>query len=99
MLWRHAATAPTQHIQLVLWRHVATAPTQHIQLVLWQHVATAPTQHVQLVLWQRVATAPTERNAVNHRVLLDYNVIKEQCMLPEDDRVIETCRSVLSVLQ
>ena len=24
--------------------------------------------------------------------------IVEQCMLPEDDRMIETCRSVLSVL-
>jgi len=29
---------------------------------------------------------------------LNYNFSKEQCMLPEDDRMIETCRSVLSVL-
>jgi len=27
-----------------------------------------------------------------------YNFIKEQYMLPEDDRVIETCRSVLNIL-
>jgi len=27
-----------------------------------------------------------------------YNFSKEQCILPEDDRMIETCRSVLSVL-
>jgi hypothetical protein len=30
--------------------------------------------------------------------VLNYNFGKEQCMLPEDDRMIETCRSVLSVL-
>jgi len=30
--------------------------------------------------------------------VLNYNFSKEQCMLPEDDRVIETCRSVLNVL-
>jgi len=27
---------------------------------------------------------------------LDYNFSKEQCMLPEDDHVIEICTSVLS---
>jgi hypothetical protein len=31
-------------------------------------------------------------------VFLNHNFSKEQCMLPEDDRMIETCRSVLSVL-
>ena len=30
--------------------------------------------------------------------VLNYNFSKEQYMLPEDDRVIETCRSVLNVL-
>ena len=30
--------------------------------------------------------------------VLNYNFNKEQSMSPEDDRVIETCRSVLSVL-
>ena len=29
---------------------------------------------------------------------LNCNFSKEQSMLPEDDRVVETCRSVLSVL-
>ena len=29
---------------------------------------------------------------------LNYNFSKEQCMLPVDDRVIETCRRVLNVL-
>ena len=33
-----------------------------------------------------------------HWVFLNCNFSKEQCMHPEDDRVIETCRSVLSVL-
>ena len=37
-------------------------------------------------------------NEVNHWVFLDYNFSKEKSMLPEDDRVIETCRSVLIVL-
>jgi len=31
-------------------------------------------------------------------IVLIYNFSKEQYKLPEDDRVIETCRSVLSVL-
>ena len=31
-------------------------------------------------------------------MFLNYNFNKERCMLPEDDRVIETCRFVLSVL-
>jgi len=30
--------------------------------------------------------------------VLNYDFSKEQSMLPEDDRMIETCRSVLSVL-
>jgi len=30
--------------------------------------------------------------------VLNCNFSKEQSMLPEDDRIIETCRSVLSVL-
>jgi len=31
-------------------------------------------------------------------VFLNYKFSKEQSMLPEDDRVIETCRSVLNAL-
>jgi len=31
-------------------------------------------------------------------VFLNCNFSKEQCMLPEDDRMIETCRSVISDL-
>jgi len=30
-------------------------------------------------------------------IFLSYKFSMEQSMLPEDDRVIETCRSVLSV--
>ena len=45
---------------------------------------------------RHAATAPTQRNDVNHWVFLKYNFSKEQCMLPEDDRMIETCRSVLN---
>ena len=41
------------------------------------------------------ATAPTQRNDVKHWVFLNYNFSQEQCMPPEDDRMIETCRSVL----
>ena len=41
---------------------------------------------------------PSQRNDVNYWVFLNYNFSKEQCMLPEDDLKIETCRSVLSVL-
>ena len=31
-------------------------------------------------------------------MFLNYNFSKEQYVLPEDDRMIETCRSVLNVL-
>ena len=31
--------------------------------------------------------------------ILNCNFCKEQSMLPEDDRMIETCRSVLCVLK
>jgi len=55
-------------------------------------------KNVGLVLWQHAATGPTQRKDVNHRVFLNYNFSKEQCMLPEDGRMIETCSSVLSVL-
>jgi len=48
--------------------------------------------------WVGAATAPTQRNDVNHWGFLNYNFSEEQCMVPEDDRMIETCRSVLSVL-
>jgi len=30
-------------------------------------------------------------------MFLNYNFSKEQCMLPEDDHMIETCRSAVSV--
>jgi hypothetical protein len=49
-------------------------------------------------LHRHAATATIQRNNVTQRVLLNYNFNKEQCMLPEDDCMIETCRSVLSVL-
>jgi len=47
---------------------------------------------------RHAATAPTQRNDEDHWVFLNYKLSKEQYMFPEDDRVIETCRSVLSVL-
>ena len=40
----------------------------------------------------------SQHNKFNHREFLNCNFSKEQSMLPEDDRMIETCRSVLSVL-
>ena len=44
------------------------------------------------------ATEPTQHNDLNHWVFLNYNFSKEQGMLPEGDRKIETCKTVLSVL-
>jgi hypothetical protein len=51
-----------------------------------------------IFVYRHAATAPTQYEDVNHWVFLNYNFNKEQSMLPEDDRMIETCRSVLSVL-
>ena len=62
-------------------------------------IATLTLNSTQLTQYTRhAATAPTQRNDVNQRVVLNCNFSKEQCVLPEDDRMIETCRSVLSVL-
>ena len=47
---------------------------------------------------RHAATALNLHNEVNHRVFLNYNFSKEQSMLPEDDRMIETYRGILSVL-
>ena len=38
----------------------------------------------------------TEKN--NSLTVLNYNFSKEKYKLPEDDRVIEICRSILNVL-
>jgi len=42
------------------------------------------------------STKLTQRS--NSLSVLNYNFSKEQYVFPEDDRVIETCRSVLYVL-
>jgi len=74
-------------------------------IILRLHVAQGtPTARlslntVRLTQYTRhAATASTQHNDINHSVFLKYNFSNEQCMLPEDDRVIETCRSVLSIL-
>jgi hypothetical protein len=47
---------------------------------------------------RHVATAPKATQRSNSMNVLNYNFSIEQYMLPEDDRTIETCRSVLNVL-
>jgi len=41
-------------------------------------------------LWQHAATALKLTERSNSLTALNYNLSKEQCMLPEDDCVIET---------
>ena len=53
---------------------------------------------ITVVLLQHAATAPQLTQRSNSLNVLNYNFSKEQYMLPEDDRVIETCRRVLNVL-
>ena len=64
-----------------------------LTLVLWQHV---------VILCVSRAVFRMSLVMVVRRMLcsvsLNYNLGKEQRMLPEDDRVIGTCRSVLNVL-
>jgi len=48
--------------------------------------------------YRHAATAPKLTQRSSSLNVLNYNFSKEKCMLPEDDRVIETCRGVLSVL-
>ena len=52
-----------------------------------------------LVLWQRVVLlCVRESYDCNSLNVINYNFSTEQYMLPEDDRVVETCRSVLNVV-
>jgi len=58
-----------------------------------------------LVLWQYVVCLCVSRTLfrmslvmVVRRMLCSLRLAKEQYMLHKDDRVIETCRSVLNVL-
>ena len=53
---------------------------------------------INIFVYRHAATAPTQSNDVNHWVFLNYNFSKEHCMFHEDDRMIKTCRRVLSVL-
>jgi len=76
----------TYSLRLILKLYVAQR-TSIARLILYSIRLTQYTRHA--------VTAPTQRNDVNHCVFLNYNFSKEQCMLPEDDRMIETCRSVL----
>jgi len=48
---------------------------------------------------RHTATSPSVNNEVHtHSFNIQYNSSKEKYVLPEDDRIIETYRSVLSVL-
>jgi len=63
--------------------------TTHIHSQAHSEQRTTHTQYT-----RHAATAPTRLSDVNHCVFLNYNFSKEQCMVPEDDRMIET-RGVL----
>ena len=78
----------------VVWR-IAWESYDVTQLIIVRLILNS----VRLTQYTRhAATAPTQHNDVNHWVFLNYNFSKEQCVLPEDDRMIETRRSFLSVL-
>jgi len=77
-----------------------------LTFVLWQHVVFC-VWVVRCLEWaaydshtntRHTATAPNLTQRSNSLNVLNYNFSKEKYMLPEDDRVIETCRSVLNVL-
>jgi len=72
-----------------------------LNLVLWQHVmffvcVSCTLFIMSLVMVVRCMLCSVRRsNSLN---VLNYNFSKEQYMLPEDDRVIETWRRVLNVM-
>jgi hypothetical protein len=67
-----------------------------LTLVLWQHVVFL---FVSRTLFRMRLVMAVRRMLCSLRLsVLNYNFSKEQCMLPEDDRMMETCRSVLNVL-
>jgi len=61
--------------------------------VLWQHIVFLSVSRTLF----RMSLVMVVRRMLRS-VRLNYNLSKEQYMLPEDNRVIETCRSVLKVL-
>ena len=64
-----------------------------LTLVLWQHVVFLCVSRTLF----RMSVVMVVRSMLCS-VRLNYNFSKEQYTLPEDDRVIEKCRSVLNVL-
>ena len=70
-----------------------------LTLVLWQHVVflcvSRTLFRMSLVMVVRRVLCSVRSNSLH---VLYHNFSKEQYMLPEDDRMIETCRSVLNVL-
>jgi len=48
--------------------------------------------------WDKYTEMHGQQNVKNSVSVLNCNFSREQSMLPEDDRMIETCRNVLSVL-
>ena len=54
-----------------------------------------------LVLWQHVVFLCVSRTVFRMSLVMvvRLNFSKEQYMLPDDDRVVVTCRSVLNVLR
>jgi hypothetical protein len=67
-----------------------------LTLVLWQHVVCYVCVSVSRTVFRMCLVMVVCRMLCS--VSLNYSFSKEQCMLPEDDRAIETCRSVLNVL-
>jgi len=63
-------------------------------ILFWSQLNTVRLTHNT----RHAATAPNYYNVVNHWVFKNCKFSKEQSTLPEDDRMIETCRSVLIVL-
>ena len=92
-----------QNIYVYILVYESKISTSNMRLMLYvaqcTSIARLILNSIQLTQYTRhAATAPTHRNEVNHWVLLNYKFNKEQYMHPEDDCMIKTCRSVLSVL-
>ena len=71
-------------------RETGYSQTHAAQHTAHNHDSHAKTRHA--------AKAPKLTKRSNSLNVFNYSFSKEQYMLPEDDRVIETCRSVLNVL-
>ena len=101
VLWQHVVflsvsrTLFRMSLVMVVRRMLCSVSLNAAQHTTQTHAAQHATHNHNQA---QAVTAPKLTQRSNSLNVLNYNFSKKQSMHPEDDRVIETCSSVLNVL-